>query len=299
MRKQSRLLSGVLSLAMLVGFIPTSTFAAHTHFDMSQSLGDSKLYINAEEPYDREFTEADLVDHDEIPENTFPYILPITEGQRQGTEPIFIRSNAEITMSDLTLTQLQGQKTLDVKNTKFMIFMGLNENMSIESSSLVFNSTFLQPDTDAPEMEGITVTRIEAPEDAYKSEHAVDMYWEITGDLENLKLIEDYTNNSLYQYFSSNDDTYFSYLTNENLLTDFTYTDAWSVNTGSDSMRNAVDENQISIYAIPVKLNWETLKDEPVITFGDYQYTKVMKTHTKPACYTVSLPVKTGSVPWN
>ena len=278
MRKRFRILSGVLSVAMLVGFIPTSAFAAHTHFDMSQSLGDSKLYINAEEPYDREFTDEDQANHDEIPENTYPYILPITEEQRQGNAPISIRSNAEITMSDGTMTQLKGQKTLDVKNTKFMIFMGLNENMSIKSSSLVFNSTFLQPDVDAPEMEGISVRRIEAPEGAYKSEHAVDMYWEITGDLENLKLIEDYThkttNTSLYQYFSSNDDTYFSYLTEENLLTDFTYTDAWSLNTGSDSMHHAVDENQISIYAIPVKLNWETLKDEQEITFGDYQYTE-------------------------
>ena len=275
---RKKLMSAVLAAAMLVGLLPTSAFAAHTHFDMSQSLGDSKLYINAEEPYDREFTDEDQANHDEIPENTYPYILPITEEQRQGNAPISIRSNAEITMSDGTMTQLKGQKTLDVKNTKFMIFMGLNENMSIKSSSLVFNSTFLQPDVDAPEMEGITVTRIEAPEDAYKSEHAVDMYWKITGDLENLKLIEDYTHQttqtSLYQYFSGDDDTYFSYLTDENLLTDFTYTDVWSLNTGSDSMRNAVDENQISIYAIPVKLNWETLKDEPGITFGDYQYTE-------------------------
>ena len=278
MRKRFRILSGVLSVAMLVGFIPTSAFAAHTHFDMSQSLGDSKLYINAEEPYDREFTDEDQANHVEIPENTYPYILPITEEQRQGNAPISIRSNAEITMSDGTMTQLKGQKTLDVKNTKFMIFMGLNENMSIKSSSLVFNSTFLQPDVDAPEMEGISVRRINAPEDAYKSEHAVDMYWEITGNLESLKLIEDYkhktTDTSLYQYFSSNDDTYFSYLTEENLLTDFTYTNAWSLNTGSDSMHHAVDKNQISIYAIPVKLNWETLKDEQGITFGDYQYTE-------------------------
>lgn len=176
MRKCSRILGGVLSLAMLVGMLPTSAFAAHTELPNQNSIGDAQLYINAEGENDPVLSiDDELKDkYSRIPDDTYPYLIPLTQEQyeeNEENEDIVVHANATVTMGHVTAGQLLGQKTLDVKNTKFMILMATGQDMSIQSDALVFNSTFLQPDEDALP-EGVTVTRMtgdEIPEDAYQS----------------------------------------------------------------------------------------------------------------------------------
>lgn len=301
MRKCSRILGGVLSLAMLVGMLPTSAFAAHTELPNQNSIGDAQLYINAEGENDPVLSiDDELKDkYSRIPDDTYPYLIPLTQEQYEENEDIVVHANATVTMGHVTAGQLLGQKTLDVKNTKFMILMATGQDMSIQSDALVFNSTFLQPDEDALP-EGVTVTRMtgdEIPEDAYQSNTntAVDMYWKITGDLDQLLWIDEYVNptnpmrggdtiSTVLQDTSR--DFYFDYL--DDLLVakeqaDDTYiTEPYGTywRTGGihhDSIENAtyndllMGKSTAKLYTIPVKMNYEELAKEE-LDRGDYVY---------------------------
>ena len=301
MRKCSRILGGVLSLAMLVGMLPTSAFAAHTELPNQNSIGDAQLYINAEGENDPVLSiDDELKDkYSRIPDDTYPYLIPLTQEQYEENEDIVVHANATVTMGHVTAGQLLGQKTLDVKNTKFMILMATGQDMSIQSDALIFNSTFLQPDEDALP-EGVTVTRMtgdEIPEDAYQSNTntAVDMYWKITGDLDELLWIDEYVNptkplkggDTISDVLEDeSEDVYFDYL--DDLLVakeqaDDTYiTEPYGTywRTGGihhDSIENAtyndllMGNSTAKLYTIPVKMNYEELEKEE-LDRGDYVY---------------------------
>ena len=153
-----RLVSLLLLAALVVGVLPTGVLAAHTQID--SYLGTAQLHIFPEENDQRLAPEDEEGKWYGITGDTATYVVPITETQRTGAEPIEVYSKAVVTMPRLVSGALLEQR-LDVSRTKFIIFMAVSKNMDVATTDFVFNSTFLQPDEDA--MEGITVTRIEDP----------------------------------------------------------------------------------------------------------------------------------------
>lgn len=288
--KWKRFLGVALAASMAVAAFPFSAFAGHTY--EKNSLGAAQLFVNPEGENDPVLEVADDKIYPDLNNGStknYPYIQPITEAQRNGEEPIEIRTKADVVMPRL-ISGVLYQNLLDVSRTKFVIFMAVDKNMDIETMDFVFNSTFLKPDEDA--MDGITVERIDNPfgGETYQSEHAIDMYWQLSGDIENLNTglalpLQDYSgdgNDMLEEYFKN--DSYLSYL--EEYASEWasgfspgSYVgNSWAANINFESISEANFLSEMNIYAIPVEMNWEEmLKEEAegnISFYKDYEYTE-------------------------
>ena len=287
-----RLVSLLLLAALVVGVLPTGVLAAHTQID--SYLGTAQLHIFPEENDQRLAPEDEEGKWYGITGDTATYVVPITETQRTGAEPIEVYSKAVVTMPRLVSGALLEQR-LDVSRTKFIIFMAVSKNMDVATTDFVFNSTFLQPDEDA--MEGITVTRIENPygDETYHSDHAIDMYWKLSGDIESLNTGIIMSESIHTPNFPEKTDylrnrSYLSYLTEYESNTASGISEgkyvgkSWAENTDFQSIKNALAYHDVNVYAIPVKMNWEEMIKEaekgtislaPGYTYNEGDETKV------------------------
>lgn len=288
--KWKRFLGVALAASMAVAAFPFSAFAGHTY--EKNSLGAAQLFVNPEGENDPVLEVADDKIYPDLNNGStknYPYIQPITEAQRNGEEPIEIRTKADVVMPRL-ISGVLYQNLLDVSRTKFVIFMAVDKNMDIETMDFVFNSTFLKPDEDA--MDGITVERIDNPfgGETYQSEHAIDMYWQLSGDIENLNTglalpLQDHSgdvNDMLEKYFKN--DSYLSYLKEyasewASGFSPGSYVgNSWAANINFESISEANFLSEMNIYAIPVEMNWEEmLKEEAegnISFYKDYEYTE-------------------------
>ena len=273
-----KLVSILLTLILLLGLLPTGVLAAHTQ--PVAGLGTAELYINPEQN-DPLFSEEEQENWDGIDKDTFAYVIPITESQRNGDEDIELRTKAKVSMPLLVSSALCGNP-LAVAETKFIIFMAVSTNFTCETNEFVFNSTFLKPDEEV--MPGIEVERINNPygDETYHSEHAIEMFWKLTGNVEALNTGIEITypaDDPNYPFYESDmkkylkEESYFSYLEDEE-YSDLVF-EGWAEEPHSIS--NAYKNHEVNIYAIPVKLNWEEVLEEAkkgtISLTPNYKYT--------------------------
>lgn len=277
----------MLSAAMLVGLVPTSALAANTSLSAAD-LGGAVLYVDPENKKDIELTP--LQDNQNYLPNfsagrdniIYPYIVPISNAQYEGEEPIQVRAKAQVTMTGMVSSVLQTYDTLDIKNTKFLILMAISNNLSVKTEDLVFNSTFLMPDESA--MPGMEVTRIENPygDETYQSNRTMDMFWEISGNINNLKVIDSLPISNLDS--ENGNQKIQKWIREESYLKDLGQYSNQAVGTGTGwsqcdvtSLTGAACFSDVAVYAIPVKMNWEELLKEETagnISFENgYKYT--------------------------
>lgn len=270
-----KLVSILLTLILLLGLLPTGVLAAHTQ--PVEGLGAAELYINPEQ-HDPLFSEEEQENWDGIDLDTFAYVVPITEAQRNGNEKIEVRTKAKVSMPTIVSAALCGNP-LAVAETKFIIFMAVSTNFTCETDEFVFNSTFLKPDEEA--MDGIEVERIDNPygDETYHSDRAIEMFWKLTGDVEALNTGITIKYNESYNQYESDmeeylkEESYFSYLEDEEYSE--LVSEGWAEEPHSIS--NAYKNHEVNIYAIPVKLNWEEVLEEAengtISLTPDYTYT--------------------------
>ena len=136
MKLWKKCLSGILTTAMLVGLVPTSALAVHAPGTDTGDLGlaqEVSLFINETNP-DDELQSADALGYSRTPynnEESYPYVIPITEGQNTAD----IYSKARVTMSSQTAQHLMNDvQNLDVEQTRFVVFMAIDENMTLTFS---------------------------------------------------------------------------------------------------------------------------------------------------------------------
>ena len=166
-----KLLSSVLTVAMLVGLVPTSALAAHTNEGAeSDGLGSAQIFIN---PAPADADDEALTPASELPnysatlgpsvgDDIYPYTIQIQEGQTAAD----FYAEARVQMNLSVATTLANNDTLDVVKTRFLIFMAVSENIDVDTQTdWLFNSTFLTPDEDVLTSYGVAVRR--ATDDEY------------------------------------------------------------------------------------------------------------------------------------
>ena len=271
-----KLLSSVLTVAMLVGLVPTSALAAHTNEGAeSDGLGSAQIFIN---PAPADADDEALTPASELPnynstlvtgvgDDIYPYTIQIQEGQKAAD----LYAEARVQMNSSVATTLANNDTLDVVKTRFLIFMAVSENIDVDTQTdWLFNSTFLTPDEDVLTSYDVAVRR--ATDDEYSSSYvsetgtAIDMGWVMSGDLNKLIIpnqdqVDAATTTGTFDFGPYFDD--------ENCYVDDgngTLELGDRVNTafgpvlGIDSSTYPYSHN-MNIYAIPVKMNWEAVRD--------------------------------------
>ena len=282
MKLWKKCLSGLLSAAMLVGMLPTSALAVHAPGTDAGDLGlaqECTLFINETES-DTELQSAEDLGYKRpgpyTPGETYPYVIPITEGQQTAE----IYSKARVTMSSQTARYLMDNvQNLDVTETRFVVFMAIDENMTLTGDELLFNSTFLMPDEEQMnefaqynEKSGSSLSVTKATSEEYDSDYsggAEDMGWVISGDLDALYIPNpdgETSGNSNADGFSFQDNffaeegtPYYDYVKSRGsgdyfgLNAGEKLNDLWSDFTNNGDGKRV---SNVKLYAIPVKLNW-------------------------------------------
>ena len=285
MKLWKKCLSGLLSAAMLVGMLPTSALAVHAPGTDAGDLGlaqECTLFINETES-DTELQSAEDLGYKRpgpyTPGETYPYVIPITEGQQTAE----IYSKARVTMSSQTARYLMDNvQNLDVTETRFVVFMAIDENMTLTGDELLFNSTFLMPDEEQMnefaqynEKSGSSLSVTKATSEEYDSDYsggAEDMGWVISGDLDALYIPNpdgETSGNSNADGFSFQDNffaeegtPYYDYVKSRGsgdyfgLNAGEKLNDLWSDFTNNGDGKRV---SNVKLYAIPVKLNWSEL----------------------------------------
>ena len=271
---RKKLMSAVLAAAMLVGLLPTSALAAHTNEGAEyDGLGSAQIYINPAPADDEALTPAsELPNYSAtlgpvVGDDIYPYTIQIQEGQTAAD----FYAEARVQMNLSVATTLANNDTLDVVKTRFLIFMAVSENINVDTqTNWLFNSTFLTPDEDVLTSYNVEVRR--ATYDEYSSsyvsetETAIDMGWVMSGDLNKLIIpnpdqVDAATTTGTFDFGPYFDD--------ENCYVDDgngTLELGDRVNTafgpvlGIGSSAYPYSHN-MNIYAIPVKMNWEAVRD--------------------------------------
>ena len=275
-----KLLSSVLTVAMLVGLVPTSALAAHTNEGAeSDGLGSAQIFIN---PAPADADDEALTPASELPnysatlgpsvgDDIYPYTIQIQEGQTAAD----FYAEARVQMNLSVATTLANNDTLDVVKTRFLIFMAVSENIDVDTQTdWLFNSTFLTPDEDVLTSYGVAVRR--ATDDEYSSSYvsetgtAIDMGWVMSGDLNKLIIpkqdqVDTATTTGTFDFGPYFDD--------ENCYVDDgdgTLELGNRVNTAFGPVLGIGTEEDLNgyyylhnmnIYAIPVEMNWEAVRD--------------------------------------
>ncbi len=285
MKLWKKCLSGLLSAAMLVGMLTTSALAVHAPGTDAGDLGlaqECTLFINETES-DTELQSAEDLGYKRpgpyTPGETYPYVIPITEGQQTAE----IYSKARVTMSSQTARYLMDNvQNLDVTETRFVVFMAIDENMTLTGNELLFNSTFLMPDEDQMNAfakhngkSDLALNVTKATSEEYDSDYsggAEDMGWVISGDLDALYIPNpdgETSGNSNADGFSFQDNffaeegnPYYDYVKSRGsgdyfgLNAGEKLNDLWSDFTNNGDGKRV---SNVKLYAIPVKLNWSEL----------------------------------------
>ena len=274
-----KLLSSVLTVAMLVGLVPTSALAAHTNEGAeSDGLGSAQIFIN---PAPADADDEALTPASELPnynstlvtgvgDDIYPYTIQIQEGQTAAD----LYAEARVQMNSSVATTLASNDTLDVVKTRFLIFMAVSENIDVDTQTdWLFNSTFLTPDEDVLTSYDVAVRR--ATDDEYSSSYvsetgtAIDMGWVMSGDLNKLIIpnqdqVDAATTTGTFDFGPYFDD--------ENCYVDDgngTLELGDRVNTAFGPVLGIYSiysstypySHNMNIYAIPVKMNWEAVRD--------------------------------------
>ena len=275
-----KLLSSVLTVAMLVGLVPTSALAAHTNEGAeSDGLGSAQIFIN---PAPADADDEALTPASELPnysatlgpsggDDIYPYTIQIQEGQTAAD----FYAEARVQMNLSVATTLANNDTLDVVKTRFLIFMAVSENIDVDTQTdWLFNSTFLTPDEDVLTSYGVAVRR--ATDDEYSSSYvsetgtAIDMGWVMSGDLNKLIIPnQDQVNTAT----TTGTFDFGPYFDDENCYVDDgdgTLELGNRVNTAFGPVLGIGTEEDLNgyyylhnmnIYAIPVEMNWEAVRD--------------------------------------
>lgn len=189
-----KLLSGALTVAMLVGLVPTSALAAHTNEGAEyDGLGSAQIYINPAPADDEALTPASKLPNywntlgQGVGDDIYPYTIQIQEGQKAAD----FYAEARVQMNSSVAATLASNDTLDVVKTRFLIFMAVSENIDVDTQTdWLFNSTFLTPDEEVLATYDVDVRRATNKEypSSYVSETgtAIDMGWVMSGDLNKL-----------------------------------------------------------------------------------------------------------------
>lgn len=271
-----KLLSSVLTVAMLVGLVPTSALAAHTNEGAeSDGLGSAQIFIN---PAPADADDEALTPASKLPnysatlgpgvgDDIYPYTIQIQEGQTAAD----FYAEARVQMNLYVATTLANNDTLDVVKTRFLIFMAVSENINVDTqTNWLFNSTFLTPDEDVLTFYNVEVRR--ATDDEYSSSYvsetgtAIDMGWVMSGELNKLIIPNQ---NQVDAATTTGTFDFGPYFDDENCYVDDgngTLELGDRVNTafgpvlGIGSSAYPYSHN-MNIYAIPVKMNWEAVRD--------------------------------------
>ena len=271
-----KLLSSVLTVAMLVGLVPTSALAAHTNEGAeSDGLGSAQIFIN---PAPADADDEALTPASKLPnysatlvpgvgDDIYPYTIQIQEGQTAAD----FYAEARVQMNLSVATTLANNDTLDVVKTRFLIFMAVSENINVDTqTNWLFNSTFLTPDEDVLTSYNVEVRR--ATDDEYSSsyvsetETAIDMGWVMSGDLNKLIIPNP---NQVDAATTTGTFDFGPYFDDENCYVDDgngTLELGDRVNTAFGSVLGIGSSaypysHNMNIYAIPVKMNWEAVRD--------------------------------------
>lgn len=270
-----KLLSGALTVAMLVGILPTSALAAHTNEGAEyDGLGSAQIYINPAPADDEALTPASELPNYQftlgpgVGDDIYPDTIQIQEGQTAAD----FYAEARVQMNSSVATTLASNDTLDVVKTRFLIFMAVSENIDVDTqTNWLFNSTFLTPDEEVLAPYGVEVRRATDGEypSSYVSETgtAIDMGWVMSGDLSKL-IIPNQLQTSAATTTGTFD--FVKYFDDDGCYVDDgdgTLKLGDRVNTAFGSVLGITEDNtypyshNMNIYAIPVKMNWEAVRD--------------------------------------
>lgn len=272
-----KLLSGALTVAMLVGLVPTSALAAHTNEGAEyDGLGSAQIYIN---PAPADADDEALTPGTELPnysaslnnDDIYPYTIQIQEGQTTAD----FYAEARVQMNSNVADRLEQNETLDVVKTRFLIFMAVSENIDVDTQTdWLFNSTFLTPDEDVLAPYGVEVRR--ATDGEYSSsyvsetETAIDMGWVMSGDLSALRIEnQDPQMEAAGAATTTGGFDFEPYFDDENCYVDDgngSLDIGQQVNPTFGSILGVHasyfdNSHKVNIYAIPVKMNWEEVRD--------------------------------------
>lgn len=272
---RKKLMSAVLAAAMLVGILPTSALAVHTNEGAgSEGLGSAQIFIDPSPANDEALTPASELPNYQLTlgpgvgDDIYPYTIQIQEGQTAAD----FYAEARVQMNSSVATTLASNDTLDVVKTRFLIFMAVSENIDVDTQTdWLFNSTFLTPDEDVLAPYGVEVRRATDGEypSSYVSETgtAIDMGWVMSGDLSKL-IIPNQVQTGAAATTGAFD--FGKYFDDEGCYVDDgdgTLELGDRVNTAFGPVLGITEDNtypyshNMNIYAIPVKMNWEAVRN--------------------------------------